>query len=174
MQIPTHLISSWCLGSLLFRSRGKRSLAMLAGVAADFDGIGLIAGVEYYVRYHHVLGHNFLIATVCGALCAAVSGGSWRDATAFSLVFCVHLLLDFLGSGPGWGMQIVWPFSDWYLENPWVWGLDSWQNALFLAGCILWMLIRIAKTSESPFAWVCPPLDRRFTSAVHGFVERGR
>jgi inner membrane protein len=48
----------------------------------------------------------------------------WLSLCAFHL----HLLCDLLGSGIGWPMQYLWPFSETLYGTAYGWELDSWQN----------------------------------------------
>jgi membrane-bound metal-dependent hydrolase YbcI (DUF457 family) len=62
----------------------------------------------------------------------------WLSLCAFHL----HLLCDLLGSGIGWPMQYLWPFSETFYGTAYGWEFDSWQNlvvavtALVLCGHI--------------------------------------
>jgi hypothetical protein len=137
-----HAELSWLVAQGL-PERRDRIVVTVAGVLPDLDGLSLLGGVEAYSRWHHLLTHGLVAASVCGVVALA-----WRrpavGALAF-LAFHLHLLCDLLGSGPGWPIYYLWPMSR--LEVMWSgqWNLASWQNsvigmaatALCLA-CALW------------------------------------
>jgi inner membrane protein len=55
-----HAELSWLLAQGL-RTRRDRILVTCAGLAPDLDGLPLLAGVEAYARYHHVLFHGYVV-----------------------------------------------------------------------------------------------------------------
>ena len=127
MHIPTHLMLSWVVGHRL-TTRRDRALIVWAGLAPDLDGLSLIAGADAYGRWHHVLTHGLFAGVLVGTL-LAWSGKDrvkvwWLSLCAFHL----HLACDLLGSGVGWPIQYLWPFSETLYATPYGWELDSWQN----------------------------------------------
>jgi hypothetical protein len=124
-----HAELSW-LGAQRLTSRRDRLLLTLAGVLPDLDGLTLLAGEDAYGRWHHVLTHGFVAALlISGALALFAE----RKALVFGLglaLFHLHLLCDLLGSGPGWPIYYLWPFSSSELMWNGQWDLASWQNTL--------------------------------------------
>jgi hypothetical protein len=51
----------------------------------------VLGGWDAYQTYHHKIAHLAL--------------------------FHLHLVMDFVGSGPGWGIYYFWPFSQWAADN---------------------------------------------------------
>ncbi len=96
-----HAEPSWLLAQGL-RERRDRVLVTCAGLAPDLDGLSLMAGEEFYGRYHHVILHGYVGALVTLAACAALA----RQRVAVGLLsvaaFRGHLLCDLAGSGPDW------------------------------------------------------------------------
>jgi len=135
---------SWLLGQALPHRR-DRLLVTLAGVLPDLDGLTLLAGEDAYGRWHHVLTHGFAAAAGTTLALAALAR---RKAMVFGLslaAFHLHLLCDLAGSGPGWPIHYLWPFS--MAETMWSgqWNLASWQNTLIglaatlaCLACALW------------------------------------
>jgi inner membrane protein len=124
-----HAEVSWLLGAWL-PARRDRVLVTVAGVAPDVDGLTLLAGEEAYSTYHHVLTHGLLAAALCAALLSALAR---RRAVVFGLAlaaFHLHLACDLAGSGPGWPIWYLWPFSSEQTMWDGQWNLASWQNSL--------------------------------------------
>lgn len=124
-----HAELSW-LGAQRLSSRRDRLLITLAGVLPDLDGVTLLAGEEAYGKWHHVLTHGFVSALLISAVLAFFAE---KKRVVFGLglaIFHLHLLCDLLGSGPGWPIHYLWPFSN--DESMWSgqWNLASWQNTL--------------------------------------------
>ena len=120
MHIPTHLMLSWVVGHRL-KARSDRRAVAWAGVAADLDGLSILAGVDAYGRWHHVLTHG-LMAGLLIALVAASCARNRLQVWWLSLgAFHLHLLCDFLGSGLDWPIQYFWPFSDTFYHTPYGW-----------------------------------------------------
>lgn len=132
-----HAELSW-LGSQKLSERRDRLLVTLGGVIPDLDGLTLLAGEEAYGEWHHVLTHGIVSAVV---LSAALAAFAKRRLAVFGLAFAafhLHLLCDLLGSGPGWPLYYLWPFSRAETYWPGQWELASWQNSLIgLAATLL-------------------------------------
>ena len=129
MHLQTHVLSGWCFGNLFSLTPRQRAFAMIAAVAADLDGLGIFFGQDAYWEYHHKLGHNVGFGLL---LCLILTKASRGRVLVFSLYFALfhlHLVMDFFGSGPGWPIAYLWPFSHQVLDNRrWSWNFYSWQN----------------------------------------------
>ena len=128
MHIPTHILSGWCIGNLLPLNGRERLFCMIAAGAADFDGLGILFGEETYWDFHHKLGHNVFFAVLLSGVLASLSS---RKCLAFEVFFVLahlHLVLDYVGSGPGWPLYYLWPVSNMETFNPRAWPFFSWQN----------------------------------------------
>src|SRR4051794_1439179 len=101
---------------------------MVAATAADVHGLGLLISIDYYVRYHHVLGHNLAFGAILTVILTNFSTHRAKVFILFLAFFHLHLILDYLGSGPAWGFLYLWPFSGAMIQNPSAWELASWQN----------------------------------------------
>jgi hypothetical protein len=124
---PTHLVASWLVGYRL-PTRRDRVLVAWAGMAPDLDGLTLLAGVDAYARWHHVLTHGMVFAVITSVLCALLARARWRVALLAFAAFQLHIVCDLLGSGVEWTIAYLYPFSVWHLATPYGWPLDSWQN----------------------------------------------
>jgi inner membrane protein len=173
MHIATHGLLSWLLAASALPSRRDRTLATLAGVAADADGLGLVvdfvtgaAGTEasLWLRWHHVAGHNFPVALLVTAGVAAFARQKARSAVVALAAFHLHLLCDLVGSagpnGERWPMPYLWPFSarpvwDWSGQ----WPLNGWPNVVITFGAVLLALWIGWRRGFSPVELVSVKLD---------------
>ncbi|HEY1050963.1 MAG TPA: metal-dependent hydrolase [Prosthecobacter sp.] len=163
MHIPTHILSGWCLADTLDLAPRERLSAMVAASAADLDGLGLFVSVEFYAEYHHVLGHNLLAGMLLSAGLATLASKPHRmKMFCLSLVlFHLHLVLDYYGSGPGWGFEYLWPFADLHVECEHAWELASWENFLAFGILLAWTGIIFVRRRRTPLEVICPSLEAR-------------
>jgi inner membrane protein len=169
MHIQTHVMSGWCLANCFQLNARERFLCMLAASLPDCDGLGLLFGQEAYWDYHHVLAHNLLVAVL---LSLALTGFSRHKLKCFAIylgLFHLHLLMDYFGSGEGWGVLYFWPFGRDSYESEHCWGLYSWQNLSFGAFFLLWTLLIAAVKKRTPLEWLMPGLDAKLAAAVGRF-----
>lgn len=132
-----HAELSW-LGAQRLKDRRDRLLVTLAGLAPDLDGLTLLAGEEAYGKWHHVLTHGLVSALAVSALLMLFARARLAVFFYAFAAFHLHLLCDLAGSGPGWPLTYLWPFS--LTETSWSgqWNLASWQNSLIgLAATLL-------------------------------------
>ncbi len=161
MQVQTHVMSGWCIADLFDLTARERLFAMVAASAADLDGLGILVSYDDYVAYHHVLGHNLLFGTLVSAVLAAFSTHRAKAFGLFLALFHLHLILDYFGSGPGWGIHYFWPFSRMEIINPDAWNFVSWQNILAASLFLLWTLAIIVKSKRTPLELIMPSLDQK-------------
>jgi inner membrane protein len=163
---PTHLVASWLVGHRL-PVRRDRVLVAWAGMAPDLDGLMLLAGVEMYGRWHHVLTHGLVFAVLTSAGCALFASARWRVALLAFVAFHLHVVCDLLGSGVEWTISYFYPLSDWQLATPYGWPLDSWQNyavtAVLLVACAAVGLRRGYSVTE---AFLTARADREVVAAL--------
>lgn len=165
-----HAELSWLSGQRLLQRR-DRLLVTAAGVLPDLDGLTLLGGQDLYGQWHHVLTHGIVSAVL---ISAALSVFAHQRAKVFALglfAFHLHLLCDLAGSGPGWPLYYLWPFSR--AEQYWSgqWDLASWQNAVIgLATTLvcLWCAMPLGRTVFELFsvkgdAVVVATLRKRFS-----------
>lgn len=70
--------------------------------------------------------------------------------------------MDIFGSGPGWGIYYLWPFSNWMFDNtPMSWNFYSWQNISFEAAFLIWTILIAIKKRRTPLELLMPNLDRQ-------------
>lgn len=145
---------------------------MLASLAPDLDGLSLLFGIDAYHHYHHLLAHNLTFG-----LFVVLVSLRWieRSLLAVSLVatsFLLHLVGDYFGSGPGWGIRPWIPFSDENYLCAHAWSLGSWQNHLITTVCLaITVGIGIAHR-RTPLEVFHINLDRTFVGVVELMFRR--
>ena len=168
MHIPTHILSGWVVGNVLPLGARERLLCMVAASVADVDGLGRLVKEEWYWEYHHVLGHNLLFTTTVAMVLAAVSSRGKRVIGFFAYFGLghLHLLLDYLGSGPGWPICYWWPFRRGRgHEGCWInhdaWAFDGWQNKVAGVGMVVAAVVIGVVARRTPLEALMPQLDRK-------------
>ncbi len=160
MHIQTHILSGWMIGNALPLSPRERLFCMIATAAQDLDGLGILVSEELYWDLHHKLGHGLVPGLVLTAILTAFSTHRWLAGAINFALFHLHLLLDYYGSGPGWGLYYLWPFSDWEWMNPNAWPFFSWQNLSAAGAMIAATLIIAYGCRRTPLEAIMPGLDR--------------
>lgn len=171
MQVQTHIIAGWCGANLFRLTARERLFCMIMSFLPDLDGIGMIFSVKFYQKYHHLLGHNILAGLVISLFFALLSTRRTVCFFVYLLLFHIHILLDYLGSGPGWGFVYLWPFSNYYIENPWVWPLQSWQTMVCLFLLLIWTFVIAYRHKRTPLEVIIPSLDRKLVKLLTKFVD---
>jgi len=145
---------------------------MLASSLQDIDGLGLVISQNLYWDYHHVLGHNLFFGLL---LCGMLTVFAQHRLKAFSWCFALfhlHLILDYYGSGPGWGIVYLWPLSDWSIGNPDAWPFYAWQNVVtgyFFVGWTVWIVVVQKRT---PLEWPMPSLDQQLVALAQKWRKK--
>ena len=145
----THFLVSWVALEQLQASRRDKALVVLAGIAPDLDGLGIVVDfatktlglveTDYYQSFHRMYGHGLPAALVIAAVVSML--GIRRYWVAFWAFVSVHLhfLCDLLGSRGTtaediWGIYYFAPLTTKY-ELSWAtqWPLVGWQNMVLTA-----------------------------------------
>lgn len=161
MHIPTHMLSGWCVANCFSLTARQRMACVIAASCADLDGVTLIAGRDLYLRTHHVLGHSFGFAIVsAGLLCLWTA---WRLRLFVLYLFCfhLHLIMDYFGSGRGWPIYYLWPFSWHKTINPNAWDLNGWQNFTAIGLLGVWTIVIAIVHRRTPFEYLVPRWDEQ-------------
>jgi len=150
MHPPTHAMIGWLTGCSL-EHRRDRVLVTAASLVPDIDGLVILGGEALYGRWHHTFGHNLFAGLAFAAGAAAIARHRAKTAALVLVSFHGHLLCDLLGSGSGWGIPWLWPWSphDWVFEPPLQWELVSWQNILTTVLCIAAIAVVGARTGRT-------------------------
>ena len=132
---------------------------MLAASLSDLDGLGILAGQEAYWEYHHKLCHNLPFGLLLSVILGVYSGWRWKSFFLYLSLFHLHLIFDYYGSGPGWEIYYLWPFSQWNVTNAKAWEFYSWQNISVAFAFTGWMFWIAMKHGRTPFEFLMPHLD---------------
>ena len=137
-------------------------MLVLAASLPDLDGMGLLWSVDAYQEAHHVWGHNLAAALLLSILLSLVSDHRRLCFPLCIALFHLHLLMDFHGSGQGWGIAYWWPLSGQYCYTDHAWSLGGWQNyaALGILAAWTWLILRLK--NRTLFEHMAPPVDRAF------------
>ena len=147
---------------------------MVAAAIQDIDGLGILFSEELYWELHHKLGHCSLFGMVVSSLLTTVSVNRLKVFPIYLGLFHLHLVMDYYGSGPGWGLFYLWPFHDWEWRNEHAWPFFSWQNLSTAGMLLVWMMWIVVVNARTPLETLMPALDRRFVAWVKGFRRADR
>jgi LexA-binding, inner membrane-associated putative hydrolase len=132
----------------------------------DLDGLSLLAGLAAYGTYHHVLTHNLAFGGLVTAVSAIWIPRRARELALVFAAFCSHLVGDYFGSGPGWGLQPFLPFSDRFFLFAHAWELAGWQNFTITLGAITVSLVIAVRAGRTPLELFHAPTDRAIVEAL--------
>ncbi len=168
MSPVTHALVGWLAGEAIPESRRVSAWALVAGIAPDLDGLGLVVEVAtsrwdhtlaWYTDYHRVLCHNLPYSALIAAL-AAAHCRSWKAGAVALVSGHLHLLGDLVGSkGPD---GHVWPVP--YLpglELSWAdqWELNAWPNVLLTLVALVLTFALARRRGYSPVGIVSQRAD---------------
>jgi len=165
-------MSGWIAANCLTLSARERFLAMIAAAIPDIDGLGIIIGEEKYLDYHHVVGHNLLLAVLVAAILTAFSAARVKAFVLYFALFHLHLLMDLFGSGELWTIKYFWPFSDREFSTELGWALFSWQNLTAGGIALLLTLVIACRCGRTPLEYLMPNLDRQITTLLQRLMAR--
>lgn len=178
MSPVTHFFAGWLLASATPLARREKAAVVLAGLAPDLDGLGIVPELLtrnsshpllWFSEYHHAL-HNLafgIIVTAAAYVCSSLAGFAFgpriqrpaatsrpsMTALLAFLSFHLHLFCDLIGSrgpdGYNWPVPYLTPFSR-SLQLTWhgQWALNGWQNVA-ITGVFLTITLWIAAAYES-------------------------
>jgi hypothetical protein len=139
---------------------------VLASLAPDLDGFGILFGPFVYERFHHVLCHNLLFGVLVTLVSVRWIGIRIGPLALVFASFVAHLVGDYFGSGPGWGISPYLPFSSYEYLNPSAWNLASWQNTLIGACAIAGVLLIAVRNGRTPLGFFSTSLDAVVVDAI--------
>jgi hypothetical protein len=161
MHLHTHLLAGWVLGNLPPFSPRERLFCMLVSIVPDLDGLGILWGADAYVTYHHLLTHNLLAAAGFSLLFALFSRRRTVAFFVYLVLFHLHLLMDYFGSGPGWPIAYGWPFFRREFVSEHAWSFNGWQNIVTMVVFLWWGFWLLKTKKRTPFERIWPALDRK-------------
>lgn len=159
MHIPTHILSGWCVGNCFRIGPRERLFCMIAAAAADIDGLGILFGEEMYWRFHHSLGHNVFYGAMLAGAMAIWSARPYLCFVLYLVLFHLHLLMDFFGSGIGWKIHYLWPLLMQGWKTNLAWNLSAWPNYLAFLILLLWTALIALRYRRTPLELIAPRLN---------------
>jgi len=154
--------------------RRTRLWCLIASVVPDLDGLTLLAGLAAYGTYHHVLTHNLAFGLVVTAVSAVWVPRRARDLALVFAAFCSHLIGDYFGSGPGWGLQPFLPFSNRFFLFEHAWELGGWQNMLITVIAIGVALVIAVRAGRTPLEFIHARTDHAIVDALRARFSASR
>jgi membrane-bound metal-dependent hydrolase YbcI (DUF457 family) len=161
----THGLASFAATRAIFPRAPREAViaAVIAGTAADIDGLSAFAGAGAYFAASRTYVHSLLAAVVIAVIAAALSPYFWKkkgsEGSPFALVWAMatlaallHAAMDLIQSD---GVALLWPFRGTRFALDWMAGFDLWILAALLAGVLVPGLLRlvteeIGARSKSP------------------------
>jgi inner membrane protein len=160
MHVQTHIMSGWCVGNWLSLTARQRLCCMIATSIADLDGLSILFGQEAYWNWHHKLCHNLAFAVLISTVLTIWSSSRFFGFVVYLAFAHLHLVLDYFGSGPGWPLYYLWPFSSDYIVNRNAWEFYSWQNITAAAVLFVLTLFIAVRCGRTPLENIMPNLDK--------------
>jgi len=160
MPPATHALAGWCFGNLLRLTPRERAWCIGISLLPDLDGLSLLGGVSAYQTYHHVLTHNLTFCALAVSVIAVANRCSLRATTMLVALFHLHLLMDFFGSGPGWGLSYLWPWNGRSFSTLLAWQFGGWQNWLTFAVFTTWIVFIALRYRRTPCEYIAPRFER--------------
>ncbi len=161
-----HAGLGWLIGTASPTSdRRLRIWCTAAAVLPDVDALTILAGKEYYDRFHHTFGHNIFIGALCVFAAAWFFRRSptrtWLAAVTFvALSFSSHILTDMKLSG--WELHLLWPLRRQGFEFHPNLQLGHPINLLLVAVLMILPFALAFWKGVTPLEIVSPRLDRLF------------
>lgn len=137
-----------------------------AAVIPDFDALGapfeiLSKGtaweVTWFSDYHHILGHNLLMALLTAGVCGLLAENRRSVLFHAFFMFHLHLLGDIVGAkgpeGEQWPIPYFTPFNR-HFELVWSgqWEINAWPNIL-LTILLLMYSLKLMRDCGYSFLW---------------------
>ncbi len=185
----THALMGWMVAEATPTTLRSKTIIVLAGVAPDLDGLGVVAELAtrtaahplaWFSDYHHVLGHNLAFSlAVTAASYFFAREQRWRIALLALLSFHLHLMADLAGSrgpeGYNWPIPYLLPFSiAWTWRWSGQWRLDSWQNIALTVALLAATLLLAWKRGYSPLAMASKKADAAFIATLRARFPKRR
>ena len=180
MSPVTHFLIGWSVANACNLKRKERIFVTFASIAPDIDGAGLILdflgtpqaqSLEWWNKYHHLLGHNIGFGIFLAITAFALSSKRWLVSFLVLVSFHLHLIGDLLGSkGPDgyqWPIPYLLPFSDaWQWIWTGQWQLNAWPNFIITGVVALHMFYIAWKKGVSPLEMISTKANDSFVGTL--------
>ena len=181
----THWMVGWSVAELAPLARRDRAFVAWAGLLPDVDGVGILVdfatgvhpSVGLYGQYHHVLGHNVVVAAIASGLAFVLAERRAICAGLVAVSIHLHLLGDLVGSaGPNgsiWTLAYLFPFDDRAFGWQDQWELNAWPNLLISAALLAWLVVLGVRRGRTPVELVSPRADAHVVRALRARFAPG-
>jgi membrane-bound metal-dependent hydrolase YbcI (DUF457 family) len=186
----THFMVGWVGLEQLQANRRDRAFVVLAGLAPDLDGLGIVVDfatrvlglpeTTCYQDFHRLYGHGLPAALVIAALAGAQGTRRFSVAAWAFVSVHLHFLGDLVGSrGNGtediWGIAYFAPFTtDYAVSWSGQWPLVGWQNMAISAALLAIVMARATTTGYSPLALVSARADAALVATLREWRQRAQ
>lgn len=150
MDAFTHGLASYSLTRAFFprATRLTTSCVILAGMAADLDGLSRYASASIYLNWHRTYLHSISgmlgIAIVFSSIAAFLEHGKAQRVSSLVILLAavsagtLHLTMDITQNDT---VQLLWPLRATRYSSDWVAHFDLWIMLALLAGVLLPQLL---------------------------------
>jgi len=163
MMVPAHVGLGWGLAHVTQGNRCFRTAVVLASVIPDIDSISFLFGIDTYIKYHHVLAHNFLFFLVVSFLAVYFCKEMKLKTFLCTQLACYsHYFGDYFFTR--YPLQYFYPFSNTrFLYPHGVW-LGHILNFVFLGAAAVLVIIIGIWYKRTPVEIISPELDNRIVN----------
>jgi inner membrane protein len=142
-----------------------------AGLLLDFFGPHQVQTLEWWSKYHHILGHNMGFGLFLTITAFALAKRRWLVSFLVMVSFHLHLVGDLLGSkgsdGYQWPIPYLLPFSDaWQWIWAGQWQLNAWPNFVVTGVVALHMFYIAWKKGVSPLEIISSKANASFVDTL--------
>ncbi len=141
----SHALTGASLTGIIVKKPTRKQLVLggLLALVPDIDTFVVVLGREYYLEYHRVVLHSFVVMLLLAPLLAWIlSYRSWfrfgQGLLVTILALSSHLILDTMTS---WGTALLFPILDFRYALNIVFMFDLWYP-LLMAGLITYVHIK--------------------------------
>ena len=145
----------------------------------DVDFIlGFIAGVNLHHHFTHSVGATVLVAGISGMLGYLLnlrSGSAARFAWWVGIAYGSHMALDLFSkdTSPPYGMELLWPLSDRFIDGPWDLFDDIWRGSFAkLLGLHNWLAVAREIALVAPLVALSLWVSKRRARVTHSPEEK--
>jgi membrane-bound metal-dependent hydrolase YbcI (DUF457 family) len=104
-----HGLAVWLIALIFVANVNDRRLIVIAGVAADIDGVFILFDRDLFSLYHHTFGHSFVFGLLVALTAGMLAKNKFRTGTGAIAAFSGHIFLDLIGSNLP--MKIFYPLD---------------------------------------------------------------
>lgn len=93
-----HGLAVWLIALIFVNNVNDRRMIVIAGVAADVDGVFILFDRDLFSMYHHTFGHSFVFGLLIALTAGMLAKNKIRTGAGAIAAFSGHIFLDLIGS----------------------------------------------------------------------------